>query len=291
MRKLAPPIFNLSDLYKKCTSSISSDEARIRLESIFEILLKNEILYGERASLFQLYLFRDASAVGSVNKDELSRLYSQTFVRKNGPTRDIYDFLRKSPGNICPLCCQRTVSTLDHYLPKARHPAFAVTPINLVPSCKDCNIDSQQKQSFYAGDQTLHPYFDDVDGEIWLVADAVDGGAPAIQFRTQEVSIWGATKNEMIASHFKTYGLASLYSDHAGPELVNIYIDLEDAGLLQDAFSISEHLANEARRRRRAFKNSWQSALYGGLAESVWFCSEGVHDIKKSELFPGARSP
>ena len=61
-------------------------------------------------------------------------------VRKNGPGRATYDLLKLSAkGGFCPLCGQRNVSTLDHYLPKESYPDLSILPINLVRACSDCN--------------------------------------------------------------------------------------------------------------------------------------------------------
>ena len=182
MRKLTPPSIALVDLYYKCTATIRCDDTRDRLDGIKPHLDGAEVLYVQRAIASELYLFEEGRAVGDVSADELGKLYTQTFARDGGPTRDLYELLRKAPGNICPLCNQRVVGTLDHYLPKARHPAFAVTPVNLVPACKDCNIDSQQKRPSTAQEQTLHPYFDDVRDEVWLVAEVVPGSPPTVSY-------------------------------------------------------------------------------------------------------------
>lgn len=286
MKKIKEPSFSLADLYGKCTATIRCEEARGRLDRILSQLVRSEALYRRRAAAAELYQFAEAGLVGDVTSDELSKLYTQTFAREGGPTRDLYELLRKAPGNICPLCNQRVVGTLDHYLPKARHPAFSVTPLNLVPACKDCNIDSKQKRPASAEEQTLHPYFDDVNDEVWLVADVVAGSPPAIAFYTRDVGSWPAIRNSIVRSHFATYKLGSLYADHAGAELVNVYVDLDAAGILNNPAASRAHLELEASRRRRAFRNSWQAALYEALGLSTWFCTSGIHEVRKSELFP-----
>lgn len=288
MKTLKKPQIALSDVYSKCTATIRCDDSRVRLNGIAAALRELELLYESRAASAELYMFEESYSVGDVPGADLGKLYTQTFVRDGGPTRDLYELLRKAPGNMCPLCCQRVVGTLDHYLPKARHPAFAVTPLNLVPACIDCNVDSKQKRPSTGEEQTLHPYFDGADAEVWLVARVIRGEPPAITFSVRDVPVWSGVKNGMVRSHFSTYKLATLYADHAGAELVNIYIDLDDGGLLGDAGATRAHLKQQASRRRRAFKNAWQGALYEALAESDWFCSVGVLGVRKSELFPPA---
>ncbi|QIK81816.1 hypothetical protein G7069_09540 [Lysobacter sp. HDW10] len=286
MKKIPAPSAKLKDVFDKCVSSIGNHGRRKRFEAINSYLSQAEKLYDERAEKSELYLFEESSAVGDVTGDELSKLYSQTFVRVGGPTRDIYELLRKAPGNICPLCNQRVVSTLDHYLPKGRHPSFAVTPINLVPACKDCNVDSSQKRPNDAGEQTLHPYFDDVDDQKWLVAEVVPDSPPGILFYVRGIPTWSSVKNSIVSSHFKAYRLSDLYAAHAGSELVNIYIDMDDARLLSKPLEIQSHLVLQAKKRRLVFNNSWQAALFEALSESAWFCEGGILEVRKSLLFP-----
>src|SRR5690606_37375804 len=137
--------------------------------------------------------------------------------------------------------------------------------------CIDCNVDSKQKRPSAGEEQTLHPYFDGADTEVWLVAEVVCAEPPGITFSVRNVPSWSDVKNGMVHSHFTIFKLGSLYADHSGAELVNVYIDLEDGGLLGDAEATRAHLKQQAVRRRRAFKNAWQGALYEALAESDWF--------------------
>lgn len=286
MKTLKRPRFGVGDFFGLCTATLACDDKRRRMDDILDELVRREALYRLRGEAGELYRFKRRARIGDVSKKELSSLYTGTFVPKKGPTRSFYEALRRAPGNLCPLCRQRTVSTLDHYLPKARHPAFALTPLNLVPSCKDCNTDSRQKQAGSAHEQTLHPYFDGADSEVWLTAQVVVGSPPTVKFSTAPVPGWSAQKNAMVATHLRTYNLDALYADNAAGELVNVYIDVDQDGVIDDPKQIAQHLAKQARKRRKAFRNSWQGALYQALADSPWFCEHGIHDIVASELFP-----
>src|SRR5690606_19082725 len=99
---------------------IRSEDSRARLHGIEAMLRESESLYSSRGVAAELYMFEESNSVDDVAGADLGKLYTQTFVRDGGPTRDLYELLRKAPGNMCPLCCQRVVGTLDHYLPKAR---------------------------------------------------------------------------------------------------------------------------------------------------------------------------
>ncbi|WP_422778067.1 HNH endonuclease [Pseudomonas shirazensis] len=76
-----------------------------------------------------------------------------------------------SEFGLCPMCGQRIVATVDHYLPQSRFPTLNLTSANLIPVCSDCNRRKLASVPAIAEDQTLHPYFDDLGNERRLMAD------------------------------------------------------------------------------------------------------------------------
>jgi hypothetical protein len=71
---------------------------------------------------------------GSVRKKDMKQLYTQQMVQ-NKKGRKIYDKLMNiAPLSRCPFCGIGIVSTLDHYLPKAKFPIFSVLTYNLIVS-------------------------------------------------------------------------------------------------------------------------------------------------------------
>jgi hypothetical protein len=66
------------------------------------------------------------------------------FVPEEKPARTIYDSLLNSAKEKCPFCGGiGTPRNLDHFLPKAHFPQFSVLPRNLIPACRDCNMDGK----------------------------------------------------------------------------------------------------------------------------------------------------
>ena len=60
------------------------------------------------------------------------------------------------------------MKNLDHYLPKAKYPTLSVAPNNLIPSCRDCNMDKRDSASCDSQNIPVHLYFDDIPNEPWL---------------------------------------------------------------------------------------------------------------------------
>lgn len=73
------------------------------------------------------------------------------------------DWIRKvrSQGRLdfCPLCGGPGARTVDHHLPQAVFPEFAIFSRNLLPSCSSCNA-KRGAANGSGGLTTYHPYFD-----------------------------------------------------------------------------------------------------------------------------------
>jgi hypothetical protein len=254
---------------------------RHRLKQIGDEIEKAETNYKTHGKNSTLFLIAETDGVaGKVTTAEMRKLYSGTFSRLNSPTRTIYEKIKAAPkGSICPLCGHRIVTTLDHYLALSRHPGLAVTPLNLVPACSDCNKIKLAKQPAKASDQTFHPYFDEVDADVWLSASVERSDPLVITFKPAPPSHWSDLKKQRLYKHFAVFELGKLYSVQAAVELGDIRDRLHRDAAREGAQGIRRSLQEDALSRRAADKNSWRSAFYIALAESDWFCSEGYKKI------------
>lgn len=279
MKALPEPDFNVQEVLESCAAGIRDRGLARRLIEVLptlEVAERDYVALGSRAKLFEIATSKDVA--GSVSSAEMSTLYKGTLSRQGSRARRFYDRLKTAaPNDICPLCGQRVVKTLDHYLPKATYPTFALTPLNLVPACSDCNKSKLDRQPVDAGDQTLHPYFDNVDGVSWLVAEIRESSPPAAVFSVRlpaNIHV-DATTVARLKVHFETLGLGQLYAAQAGSEMVSIRFALAEAAAARGVEGVQALLEYQARTRTLAARNSWVAALYTALAESVWFCSEG----------------
>jgi hypothetical protein len=206
----------------------------------------------------------------------MEAVYTQRMAKKAAPGRDAYDELFNSaPNGKCPLCGHRTVSTLDHHLPKAHYPVLAVVPLNLVPACGDCNKAKLAALPTSANHETLHPYYDNIEGDRWLVAEVVVGTPAALRFRVQPPANWSAVLADRVALHFRTLGLGTLYSAEGADELLNIRGQLETIHAAGGAALVETELRERSASCRRARLNGWRTAAFEAFADSAWFCDVG----------------
>lgn len=280
MRKLPKPVFSVDDIVDDCVRSVQSQDLKTRLRKAKPTIAMAAQSYDSRGALGELYLIAGGNAVDEVLATEMEKLYRQTFV-KSKRTRPIYASLKKACRNdICPLCGQRTVHQLDHYLPVSLHPLLAVTPVNLVPACSECNKVKLAHGPVNAEEQTLHPYFDDLTDVRWLFADIEQTQPVSIVFRASPFPSLSPVLTSRITWHFDMFNLGDLYASHAAEELSNIRygLNLVVSGVNAEN-DLRAHLRREAQSRSALYRNSWQTAMYEALSQSDWFCNGGYRQI------------
>ncbi|MBR8403215.1 hypothetical protein [Burkholderia cenocepacia] len=277
MRRLPTPDVTCVEILDLCASSVRDLDLKQGIQHAKGVVEAAEQAYRKKGQSAELYSIKGTKNVGKcLSGKQMERVYNGTFV-KSSKTRDIYAKLKRACVNdICPLCGQRTVRQLDHYLPITSFPVFGLAAINLVPACSDCNKDKLVHMPSTAGEQTIHPYFDNVDGEQWLFGKVVESIPAAVTFFVKTPAAWSEMQAERMRTHFRVFRLGALYATHAAVEIGNIRFQLAKIAAAADsAHRISAHLRERAESCAHVYQNSWQRATFDALADSEWFCSGG----------------
>ena len=279
MKQLNPPTFDAAVAVNTCAEGITIPERAQALLDALHVIQISEAEYYERGAAGNLFMITGSTHVTpTIDSELMGVIYKSHFARIGSPSRALYEQIRMAPKyGICPLCGQRSVATVDHYLPQSQHPKLNLTPINLVPSCSDCNKKKLANVAIRAEDQTLHPYFDNIGSDRWLIANIQETSPIAIVFNIRPPASWSSTLADRVRHHFQIFGLAELYVAQAASELADIYISLLE---IDNAEGIHQHLDSEYRSRKARDANSWKTALYEGLRDSNWFCNEGYKLIE-----------
>ena len=281
MRSLPKPDVTGAEVLQLCAASIRDPDLKERLLQAEAVVEAAEELYREHGESAELHAINGAKTVGGfVTGKEMERVYNGTFV-KSSRTRGTYAKLKKACVNdICPLCGQGTVHQLDHYLPITSFPVYGVSAINLVPACSDCNKYKLIHAPANAGEQTIHPYFDEVDDEQWLFGEVVESTPAAVRFAVNPPDHWDPVQVERLKTHFRIYRLGALYATHAAVEISNMRHALKKMAATPGyADRIRQHLRERAESCAEVYKNSWQRATFDALADSDWFCSGGFEGV------------
>lgn len=272
MYHLPLPAAQIAGLYPNCVNR--TDDLQLRAALFLEgvRVIQRSTVYNQMAQASTLYQIAQEEAVNVTNA-ELGHLYERVLV--NGGERATYLAIR-GMGRFgrCPLCAQRDVKTLDHYLPKTAFPEFAVLPMNLVPCCFDCNHAKGEYAPGALSEQMFHPYFDD-----WNHLELIRATIELEETVYAEFSVNVDTLPPVVADratvHFDTLGLAALYSDHASVELVQRRADFVLTFESGGAEALQAELLRESQSRRMPFPNAWQPVLYQALANSYEFVNGG----------------
>ncbi|MGC4749021.1 HNH endonuclease [Micromonospora sp. DT201] len=242
-----------------------------------EDVVRASTTYAAAAAEASIHSLVDSAfSLSAVSAKEMVGVYEGRMAKKGSAGRFIYDELMLAAKHgRCPLCGQRSVSTLDHHLPKSSFPALAVDPLNLVPACSDCNKAKSSSIPVSRHEETLHPYFDDIEKDLWLRARVVEVGPAALIFFVDHPVGWTEIMFARASLHFKTFGLSGLYSSQAAQELNNIRFGLSQIFDRGGEAVVKQHLREQAVSRSAAHTNSWQAATYRALAENEWFCRGG----------------
>lgn len=278
MRRIDKPLFNVKNVFLDCISIIKDPNLKGEFNKCLSLLEEAEKDFEEKFKTNEIHKIPQRLALsGSIGKIEMEKVYTDRMAKKNKPARIHYDALfALAPGGKCPLCSQRVVRTLDHYLPKAKYPIYSVTPINLIPSCTDCNKDKLVDCPTKSEEETLHPYFDNVEDESWLKAKVLQTSPIGFEYYVQPPSHWSQVLKDRIANHFISFGLNTLYSVHAVEEYQNSKRQLVNLYKSGGETLLREQLNDAYESRHEIHKNSWQTALYEALLKDDWFCNGGL---------------
>ena len=260
-----------------CIGTITDDVKRNRLAAIEPDLAVAAQAYDIAAAAGNLHTFPGSENVGTASAEEIKAIYTERLVPRKQPARRIYDRIFKAPAlGRCPLCDIGNVSTLDHHLPKSDYTLLSVTPNNLVPSCWNCQREKLAEAPKTFEEQTLHPYFDNFEGEIWLRARVQQVVPAAFEFYVGAPPQWHGPIAGRLESHLMMFGLKELYASNAAGELAGMRRYLNEQLFAKGgAAAVRNHLSDSATSWENEFKNSWKAAMYRAGAVSDWFCEGG----------------
>lgn len=230
--------------------------------------------YRNAARNMCLCTIQRTEGVGQVSTEEMETLYTEQMVATTGAARQIYNDIRLLSRR-CPFCTHQKTTTLDHYLPKSKFPAFAVDPLNLVPACRDCNTNKGTYSPATRSEQLLHPYFDDFADVRWLYAELVGSNLPKVIFKVIAPPTVSTIEYGRLTKHLERFKLHDLYGDNATSAICDITEILNRQFAAGGVTAVQQYLRGEADTRLAASRNSWQSATYDALANSAQFCNQG----------------
>jgi 5-methylcytosine-specific restriction endonuclease McrA len=281
VRRLPKPDLDPGVVYQSCVSGVPAADLAARFNAATADILARANLYEERADRNELHLFPSSPwgagatvVLGELTKDELTDLYTSHMVKRDQPGRSFYDrIMLLAPLGKCPFCGFGHVSTLDHFLSKARYPSFSVLPLNLIPACTDCN-KGKGSGVLDAHNKIPHPYFEDssIETDVWLYASVSETSPATARFSVNPPDHWPPDLVRRVANYVHDLELTARFAIEAASELTSLS---EILSRLETSQRIREYLGVIAQAERSLRKNSWKAALYEALSDSAWYREGG----------------
>ncbi|MCM2459177.1 HNH endonuclease [Pseudomonas sp. CG7] len=281
MMRLTAPDYTFEQVLDTCLLGITGNAAfKLSIEGAKASLIVEGELYASSSREGNLYsiapidLSIDLNPIvlSDLNKSDFIKLYETYFVPEEKPAREIYNKLLNAAKESCPFCGGiGTPRNLDHFLPKSHFPQYSVLPANLVPSCRDCNMDGKAAVfAIQAEHQIIQPYLDHERffNEQWIFAryEEEGGGEPGqFEYFVNPPSDWSETDKRRVERHFEDFNLGHRYSVKAAQILGTVMAQvasLQRIGLNNQV--ISETILAPGVSTAQ-FSNHWQCGLYQAL--------------------------
>ncbi|WP_027330665.1 HNH endonuclease signature motif containing protein [Marinimicrobium agarilyticum] len=281
MMRMNDPELSINDTLAACINGASRLPHKQRLISSANDLEQESDRYRTLGLTGDLYLIPalvtdrayNPVVLSDLTKNELIRLY-EYYLRDKETGREHYDNLLASADK-CPFCggLGESPKNLDHYLPKAFFSQFSILPFNLIPSCRDCNMDG--KGTTYAEtkeEQILHPILDQPHffEQQWILSDYTpdpnDEREPGVfDFYTSPPDEWTDIDKARVNKHFDEFDLGLRYSKKAGAELADVLAPLKYFSSVEDFKRTNLQPVID----RALFANHWKKVMYMALMESL----------------------
>lgn len=280
MKKMLEPSMTYAEVLKACRVAIDGNAPLAKkLDENIDALDGIANHYRKMAISGQLFTIRsnqgdDPLVVSDLRKSELIKLYEYYF-RNRKPGRDLYDRILASANEQCPFCGGiGRPRNLDHYSPKAHFSQFSILPINLIPSCRDCNMDGKgQSYATTAETQILHPIMDASHffDTQWVFANytgAIGDEPSFVKYFVNPPAHWSDIDKARVHQHFKNFDIAKRYSIQAASALIDVETVIESLKFTNPAINFKEIVLRPVI-NQLPFLNHWKRVMYVALMEAL----------------------
>lgn len=279
MRKLEFPSFNVADIFPDLIFGIQKKKMIDNKNRAYKELFEE---CQERIYLFEQFYFSLASSGNlgilseqlcgisqHVGDEEMKYLYNDRL--RKAYKDSFYKWLKTNEGNNfhkCSYCEKGDVSELDHLLPRSKFPIFAVTPVNLIPSCHECNNNKSDNSKL-----NINPYFEDTTKYIWLKCQIVKQyGDYTVRYSLDFTDVvFNSDVKERIKNTY-CFGNNSILSRYSiwGINKITDKLELWKSILLSyGKFRLLEMLEREIQSIKTCSDNSYELALYRGMIDYI----------------------
>lgn len=264
-----PPIeIEGEDIYKECAQLFT------RKHDIKNSAMKYIADVKRLSNAYQINVPKNISkmkfpTIGVDDSKNILKLYEQKFAKQGEKVNRYYNAILTNGDDTCPICGVGKRKNLDHFLPKSLYPLLCVTPLNLIPICRDCNFDKSNKFSTNYYDIPFNPYFDKVNC-LWMKCK--------IDFSNNRcipkfyVGLDNAIDPQMYRkceAHITYYRLNETFQNAATNQIENVKGCCAEVYKECGRDGLKKYLIREGISYKSYDNNSWRYALYCALLRQL----------------------
>lgn len=184
---------------------------------------------------------------------------------------------------LCPICGIKTVSELDHFLPRSHFKPLAIYARNLIPSCHDCNHIKLAGFGEQNEDELafIHAYFDALPDVSFLEAkvDISEGGLLVTFQVSTDVDLDEDISNRL-TSQIRMLELNERYEKEINTFIMSHATAAHREYARSGHAGVRKHLNVQARHEaHQLYTNHWRPTLLRALARYDAFVDGGFVDV------------
>lgn len=276
--------FHYQDVFDACISTYTERnkdgiDKKNRLRSYYDLNVRIISEYENLLLSDKIHELKDdpPNPETTEYKDDMIGMYKNKLSKKGEPARGYYDqILKLAKLYTCPFCSHREATTLDHVYPKTIYPSLAIAPINLVPSCSECNNKKGTADPSTLENSLFHPYYDDINQEVWLEVKFDEIKKFTIDYKIVKPITWPNSKFRRLKNEIKLLDLCDFYSRQGMVSFSTSYSNFKGVFTRHGREELEIILTELLESNEENFGlNSWQAALYRSFIKSEWFCNGG----------------
>jgi len=267
LRKLGiPPIAGKDkEIYIECASDFTQNKeyARIALSYVDWV--------EKYSNEYTTYVPKNIAGFPYISmcneeKEIINKVYEQKFAPKDSIGKKYYDVIIGNARGRCPICGGGKLKNLDHFLPKSKYPLLCVTPINLIPTCRDCNMEKGATVSEDYYEIPFHPYLEIMNDE-WIECDLsfYTDKTFLIKFKNGFDKSLNPNMWRKYEAHMRINGLDTTFNSRAEEELENVRGVYKKELLACGEMKLELSLIEMKDSAEEIDVNSWKAALYRAL--------------------------
>lgn len=176
------------EFHKSVVERKESDELKRHIRAIDDDIKEQYEEYDDAFSADILPTL-EALDLDKTTKDELKSLYSYDAYMFRKLKRILTVDSNNRQDVLCPNCTINNINSFDHYLPQTEFAEFVDNPINLIPSCTECNGHKSKVWRKNGERLFLNLYIDELPQEKYLfvtLSVADDGKSVDAKFEVKK---------------------------------------------------------------------------------------------------------